>query len=129
MEKFYRNKIKRLEESGKTFPAELPENDEFSSIEKKLEVIFPKEFKAYYLQNKNTGGYKFLELSRFYPEDDYSARNPETYKSVIVAENGLGDALGLILEKESDFQLKPVFYEFRHETGEVEIFKRLHSYK
>jgi hypothetical protein len=39
---------------------------------------------------------------------------------VVIAENGIGDSINLILKKESDYHLQDRLFEFLHETGEYE---------
>lgn len=117
---YYFEKMHRLEETDTLFPNELQKNDEFKEIEQKLKVILPEKFKRNYRKRKIDEGYELLPISEFYIQNEYAERLPETYKSLIFAENGCGDSLGLILDKESDYKLKPQIYEFLHETGEVE---------
>ena len=117
---YYIEKKQRLEEMDTEFPDNIQKNDEFAAIEKKLKVILPENFKKLYRKGKIDEGYEFLPVSEFYVQKEYADRLPETYKSLIFAENGCGDSLGLILDKNSDYKLRPQIYEFYHETGEVE---------
>lgn len=128
-DKFYYDKAERLEKEDNVFSSELVGDDEFNSKAKELKVIFPEGFKKFYRKNKSIKGYDFISITDFYIENEYSSRNPETFKTVIVAENGCGDFLGLILEKDSDYSLKNELFEFLHETGEVKKFKKLSSVK
>lgn len=116
---FYFEKMHRLEETETIFPDGLQKNDEFKEIEHKLKVILPEKFKRNYRKRKIDEEYEFLPISAFYIQNEYAERLPETYKSLIFAENEYGDSLGLILDKNSDYKLKPQIYEFLHETGEV----------
>ncbi len=124
-EKFFREKIERIEKTGVEFPKERTSNDAFRLKEEELKVLFPNEFTTFYKPNKSLNEYTLLNITDFRTEDEYYDRNPETYNSVIVAENGIGDSLGLILEKGSDFKLKAELYEFSHETGEVEKYSNI----
>ena len=117
---FFFDKMKRLDESDEKIPDILIKNDEFTAIEKELRVIIPDKFKRLYRKGKVDEGYELLPISDFYLQNEYADRQPETYKSLIFAEDGCGDSLGLILDKKSDIKLKPQIYEFFHETGEVE---------
>jgi hypothetical protein len=97
------------------------EDDSFKYIEIELNVLLPQIFKNNYLKNSiKIKDYNFLSISDFYIENEYSDRYPETYKSVVIAENGLGDTLNLILERNSDYKLQNKIFEFLHESGEYE---------
>jgi hypothetical protein len=116
---FYIEKKARIEERIQPFNLK-DNNDKFSKIEAKLEVVFPEEFKRDYIEEGEFDhGFQFLNISDFYINNEYSDRNPQTFNSVIFAENGIGDSLGLILKRESDYLLDNTVYEFYHETGEV----------
>ena len=117
---FYFDKIKRLNKSEEKALDEFQKNDEFTAIEKELKLIIPVKFKRLYRKGIVEDGYELLSINEFYTQNEYADRHPETYKSLIFADNGCGDSLGLILDKKSDFKLKPQIYEFLHETGEVE---------
>ncbi|MEL7122236.1 MAG: hypothetical protein AAFO07_22495 [Bacteroidota bacterium] len=120
---FYRDKKRRLEKTDPPLNSQV-KKDEFFQIQIKLNVIIPEAFKIRYRENQLPGEeYDFLPVDLFYTQNEYAERNPETYKSVIVAENGCGDALGLILSKEDDHKLRHELYEFNHETGEAEKYK------
>jgi hypothetical protein len=119
---FYYEKKKRLEHEEYEPDLSIPD-DEFYTIQKKLNIIIPDSFKSKYRNNQlDSEEFELLKLSEFYIQNEYSETVPETYKSLIVAENGLGDSLGLILKKDDDFKLRDELYEFNHETGEVEIY-------
>ena len=121
VDKFYYAKLERLEKDDSQFDSSLLENDKFRKKELELKVIFPKIFKNNYLnKNLSLGDYDLLPISKFYIQNEYSGRYPETYKSVVVAENGLGDTLSLMLERDSDYKLQNALFEFLHETGEYE---------
>lgn len=120
--KYYFEKAKRLEQETMKRKLSIPA-DEFQDIQRKFNVILPESFKRKYRQHDiDTEEYDFLPISEFYVQNEYASRSPKTYKSLIVAENGCGDFLGLILKKENDFELKQELYEFNHETGEVEKY-------
>ncbi|MEO1258697.1 MAG: hypothetical protein AAFZ15_07860 [Bacteroidota bacterium] len=119
---FYSNKLSRLEKEDKPFSAQIV-NDEFQQKQIELNVILPESFKSRYRKNLiSSEEFEFLTINEFYTQNEYSDRIPETYKSVIVAENGSGDALGLILLKNDDHRLREDLFEFNHETGEVEKY-------
>ena len=118
-DQFFYQKKARLEETDSKPPEEMHRNDEFAQKEKELGVCFPAGFKEVYRDNKADEDYDFFPIAQFQVENEWSSRHPETYKSVIVAGNGCGDYLGLILEKESDYQLRNELYEYWHETGEI----------
>ncbi len=119
---YYSDKAIRLESKEIPFTSSINE-DEFQQKQIELNVILPESFKIRYRNNRiETEEYEFLAISDFYTENEYSDRIPETYKSIIVAENGCGDSLGLILQKDNDYMLKEELYEFNHETGEVEKY-------
>ena len=86
-----------------------------------MNVLLPETFKNNYLNERlKIQGYTLLPISKFYAQCEYADRYPETYKSVAIAENGVGDSINLILEKDSDYKLRNVLFEFLHETGEYE---------
>lgn len=119
---FYYQKAKRIEKEEKEIGGYI-NNDEFLDIQQKFNILIPELFKHRYRRNEiDNEEYEFLPINEFYVQNEYADRVPETYKSLIVAENGCGDSLGLILEKEDDFKLKENLYEFNHETGEVEEY-------
>lgn len=119
---FYYQKAKRIEQEEKEIE-EFINNDEFFEIQQKFNLLIPESFKDRYRNNEiDNEEFEFLPIHEFYIQNEYSDRVPETYKSLIVAENGCGDSLGLILEKEDDLKLKENLYEYNHETGEVEEY-------
>jgi hypothetical protein len=120
-DKFYFAKVERLEKSDTTFDISQTQDDKFSKKEIELNVLFPQVFKNNYLNKKlKITGHTLLPISKFYSQSEYADRYPETYKSVVIAENGVGDSINLILEKDSDHKLQNRLFEFFHETGEYE---------
>lgn len=119
---YYSEKAIRLEAKEVPFTTKINE-DEFHQKQIELNVILPESFKNKYRNNDlDTEEFEFLSIIDFYTQNEYSDTIPETYKSIIVAENGCGDSLGLILQKENDYKLREELYEFNHETGEVEKY-------
>jgi hypothetical protein len=123
IEKYFRAKKERLEESDQPLNTNVLSNDEFKKTEIKLNVIIPEGFKSYYLKNKKVGEYTLLSIGDFYRQDEFSSTYPETVKAIVIGENGVGDSVGLLLEKDDDYKLGSVVFEFLHETGEVELLK------
>lgn len=120
-DKFYYAKVERLEKSGIAFEVSQTQDNKFSKKEIELSVQFPQVFKNNYLNKRlKFRGYTLLPISKFYSQCEYADRYPETYKSVVIAENGVGDSINLILEKDSDYKLQNRLFEFFHETGEYE---------
>ncbi|MEJ1241049.1 hypothetical protein WBG78_23075 [Chryseolinea sp. T2] len=121
-DKYYFAKAERLEKSDPVFDKSVHQgNDEFSEKEIELNVIFPKMFKDSYVRKSlETKNFRLLPIPKFYIQNEYSARYPETFKSVVIAENGIGDSLNLILERDSDYKLQNRIFEFFHETGEYD---------
>jgi len=120
-DKYYFAKVERLEKSDTSFDISLTQNDKFSKKEIELNVLLPETFKNNYLNKRlKVQGYTLLPISKFYTQCEYADRYPETYKSVAIAENGIGDSINLILEKDSDYKLQNRLFEFLHETGEYE---------
>ncbi len=118
---FFLSKMQRLENSGKTVTPEMTQDDTFRAKELELDVIFPESFKDKILSKRlKIRGYKMLKPERYYIENGYTGKTPESYKSVVIAENGYGDSINLLLEKGSDYLLEDTYYEFLHETGQVE---------
>lgn len=120
--KFYLSKKKRLLKEKKSLDLKMLEKDVFYDIQKKLNIILPSNFKTDY-QNKNSSkdDYKYLGIESFYIHNEISDRFPETYNSLIFAENKSGDKLGLLLEKDSDYNLQNKLVEFFHESGDYEV--------
>jgi hypothetical protein len=114
-------KIDRLK-SGKTGKFLSVEADEFEAIQKKLRVVIPEKMKVYLRSTSKDFDYKILPIDQYYLDVDFAEFEPKVYNSLIIAENGLGDLLGLILEKNSDFLLQETVYEFNHETGKIRKF-------
>jgi hypothetical protein len=120
-DKFYFSKVERLEKSETSLDKSLTQDDKFSKKEIELNVLFPIIFKNNYINKKlKIQGYTLLSISKLYLQNEYADRYPETYKSVAIAENGIGDSINLILEKSSDYKLQNRLFEFFHETGEYE---------
>lgn len=114
----YREKMARLEKEAVVVSDELLQDDEFREVECELGVLIPDSFKKRF-RNWSIDGYTPLAIAQFYLENGYVDKYPESFKSLIFAENGCGDALGLILYKNSDYKLKSQIYEFFHETGDI----------
>lgn len=123
-DKYFYEKKKRLEQSEVVMPDDLDKDSPFALVERNLNVQFPEKFRKYYKKGVIGNDYTFLPVPSFYPQNDYSDNQPETYKAIIFAENDSGDSLGLLLDKKSDFKLHSQVYEFLHETGEVRKFKQ-----
>jgi hypothetical protein len=118
-DKFYYQKMERLELNDPPMDFQKLEQDKFTKKQMELNVVLPVIFKNNYVRKSiKINGYKLLPINRFYMENEYADRYPETYKAIIIAENGVGDSIGLLLEPESDYQLQNRLFEFFHETGE-----------
>ena len=123
---FYDKKKERLEIHDPSFKRFKLFSGRISKVENKLNVIFPKEFKDIYLKGKLIfkddyleEEFQWLPIEEFSIENSYSNRHPETYKSCLVASNGCGDYVGLLLEKNDDHRLNKELVTFNHETGEI----------
>jgi hypothetical protein len=121
-ESYFRGKKQRLEETSAKLERSLP-NDLFRQIQIRLNVVIPDHFKIFYSNNKRLGAYDLLPIDKFYIQDQFDKTYPESYKSLVVGENGVGDSIGLILEKQDDFMLQPVIFEFLHETADMEKYE------
>jgi hypothetical protein len=118
-DKYYFAKRERLENFDTPFDVPSSGTDTFTKKEIALNVIFPEVFRNNYSGKRlKISGYKLLPVSGFYIQDEYSDRHPETYKSVVIAENGIGDSINLLLEKDSDHKLQNRLFQFFHESGE-----------
>lgn len=122
IEQHYIAKRDRLEQASLKVNSSLIPDDEFATIQKKLDVIIPDKIKRFLKSNSTIGEYSLLTIDQFYEISEYSSTNPESVKAVGIGENGVGDAIGLLLEKDDDFRLQNVLYEFLHETGEVKKY-------
>lgn len=70
---------------------------------------------------KRIAGYKLLSPAKFYLLDQhgYEREHPASWGGVAIAENGVGDCIGLFLRKDSDHVLTPTLHELLHEKGRV----------
>jgi len=119
--KYYYSKGVRLENNDIPLTAKSLIPGRFLSKELELNVIFPESFKLKFESKQiNLPGYEILPIPEFYIQNAYADKYPETYKSVAIAENGVGDSINLILEKDSDYRLQNRLFEFFHETGEYQ---------
>lgn len=116
---YYELKMQRLKNTKATVFPTSNYNDELAEFENKNGIHFPENFRELYSNGLNSNEFTLLKTTDFYIEDQYEERYPETHRSVIIAENGCGDCLGLILKKESDYELDDTLIEFLHETGEI----------
>lgn len=122
IEQHYIGKRDRLEQASLKIDPSLIQDDEFAAIQNQLDVIIPDKMKRFLKANSTIGEYSLLTIDQFYQLSEYSSTNPESVKAVAIGENGVGDAIGLMLEKDDDFRLQNVLYEFLHETGEVKKY-------
>lgn len=117
--KYYYSKAVRLENNDIPLTSGSLMPGRFLTKELELNVMFPESFKLKFENEKiKLSGYALLAISEFYIQNEYADKYPETYKSVAIAENGVGDSINLILEKDSDYRLQNRLFEFFHETGE-----------
>lgn len=123
---FYSLKMKRLEEADPPFSRVDLGEDRLARVERKLNVIFPKKFRNYYLithiifdDGMMIEEFDWLPFEKFFIENSYTERYPESYKCCVVAENGGGDYIGLLLEKHDDYKLNEELVALMHETGEI----------
>ncbi len=125
---FYKSKIENYQDVQPGAFSEYHTNDdEFAETENRLQVIFSDTFKNWYRNRKGRGpgrGYKLLTKDSMYRVEGYEDNHPESFKSVAVAENGLGDCISLQLKRESNFDLGAnIFYECLHESGRIQVYK------
>lgn len=114
---FFYEKIKRLRVEDSVFEEEIME-DEFTEIQRKLNVIIPYDFKLRYQEaNLTNNEFDLLPISKFFLQEECPDYPPETYKSLVFAENGIGDFLGIPLKRNSDYLLKNTVLAFWHETA------------
>lgn len=115
-EYYRKNKISKLNEQEKKL------------AEKEIEwnVIIPDEYKKYLLSKErpNLGRefneYEFFEIDEIEQvTKDWYKNIPQTYRALLIAGNGLGDYLGLLIEENSEFKLSNTVYKFEHEIGEL----------
>ncbi len=95
-------------------------------METRLDVILPEEYRKYLLTDlkpelgRKFREYDFLPISRIERVGKEWYKNiPQTYKGILIAENGLGDYLGFLLDENSDIKLSNTIYKFEHEIGEL----------
>lgn len=103
------------------------------SLEKKLmkkemdfNVIIPMEYRKYLLSQSSPrlgsdfNEYDFLTIDRVELVQKVWYKNiPQTFRGILIAENGLGDFLGLLLEPGSNYVLSNIVYKFEHELGKI----------
>ena len=95
-------------------------------LEIKWNVVVPTEYRKYLISNQKPKlGIKFREYD-FLPIDridqvgkEWYQANPQLFRGLLIAGNGVGDYLGLLLEKGSNFKLSNTIYKFEHEVGEI----------
>jgi hypothetical protein len=63
--------------------------------------------------------FAWLPFEKFFIENSYAERHPESFKYCVVAENGGGDYIGFLLEKHDDYKLNEELVALMHETGEI----------
>ncbi len=93
--------------------------DEYKIIEKKLNIVISVNTKLR-IKEGLPEGYKLLAIQEFYIKNDYVKEKPESFRSLIVGENGVGDEVGFLLLKKSDYLYKNKLVEFLHEIGDFE---------
>lgn len=121
---FFAAKRARMQAATPTLPAShRPANDALGRAELRLHRRFPAGLAAFLAAHgkRRIGGYRLLSPARMYLLDrhGYELRHPESWGAVAIAENGLGDCIGLLLRKSSDHELGATLHEFLHETGQV----------
>ena len=123
---FYSLKRQRLQEFDPPFSRVGISEDRLGRVERKLNVIFPEQFRNYYLNAQITfedgmmmEEFDWLPFEKFFIENSYAERYPESFKCCVVAENGGGDCIGLLLEKHDDYKLNEELVALMHETGEI----------
>lgn len=119
------NAVKGFYEKTNLIPSDSMEL-KIREIEIKGNIVFPKEYRKYLLSGNHPKlgpkfkDYEFLPIDRLEQiGKDWYQNTPQTYRAVLIAENGYGDYLGLLMEEDSTFKLSNVLYQFEHETGEV----------
>ncbi|HEY9047217.1 MAG TPA: hypothetical protein VIN08_15030 [Ohtaekwangia sp.] len=118
---YYIKKMNRIKKITIDFYPDQLHNDSFSLKEQELKVIFPQRIKDLITTKRlKIYDYTLLETDRFYMDNSMSHRFPQTYKSVVIAENDLNDTVNLILCEESDYILGDQLYEFQHAIQQIE---------
>ena len=90
---------------------------EVYEAEERLDVVLPTYYKSRLIVGNLTKKYHytfFNSAAQLYNED-YGKTNDA--KSVIIGEDGTGDAVGFLLQEDSDYELSPTAVEFYHETA------------
>jgi len=131
-QEFFAAKRARMMASKASLPASLPAshkpaNNALGKAETRLARIFPLELAAFMeangarFQMGPLRGYRLLPAPSLYLLDQhgYELEHPESWGAVAIAENGVGDCIGLLLRKNSDHELGATLYEFMHETGRI----------
>lgn len=116
---FFLDKMERLSQTKIEVNESLLIKDEFYQISKKLSVIFSKTLKKRILVPLRLVDYDIRDINGFESNDFYFEEHPEAYKSIQIGDNGCGDSIGLMLKKNSDFELQNKLFEFLHEAGEI----------
>ena len=129
-ENYYDLKKSRLIENDPPSKRVIVFPDRFSLIEKKLNVIFPNQFKKAYSKSKIlfdhgswTEEFDWLPINDIFIERGYSDRYPESFKSCVVGEDGGGNYVALLLRKDHDYKLSTIYVMFNHESGEMLVEK------
>lgn len=126
---FFAARRARMQAARASLPAtHVPEKTTLGKAESRLARIFPSGLAAFLKEQgtRRIAGYKLLSPTKFYLLDQqgYELEHPESWGAVAIAENGLGDCIGLCLRKDSDHVLAPTLHEFLHETGRVRTWSK-----
>jgi hypothetical protein len=116
---FYLDKMDRLSRSKIDIDENIISKDEFYEISKKLRITFPNILKKRILNPIQLEDYDIRDINGFETNDFYFQEHPQAYKSILIGDNGCGDSVGLMLKKNSDFELQNKLFEFLHEAGEI----------
>lgn len=122
---FFKQKMDRLKLLDRArFPLTKKE-DELAVAENKFNVQFSEAFRESYYEGKLPFGDRYEDIcpEYFYIVDSYQDQYPVTYYAIIIAENGAGDALGLLLKRDSDYEYDDTLIEFSHESGEINKYE------
>ena len=119
---YFEQKMERLKGQKNLLPAShTPTDDAWGRAEVRLQAEFPASFKKRHKAGATvTWDYVYLDVDDFYHLETYERNHPESYRAVVVAENGLGDGVVLLLQKRSNYKLKSTLYEANHEAGIIE---------
>lgn len=124
---FYELKLIRLYSSEAKRP-EIRTANTIQELEAISGTVFPDAFKKDYKSDEviivstdnGLREFSYLPVRELSTDHDFYHSHPKTYRAYLIAKDGGGDYIALLLHRDSDFKLSEDLYLFDHENGEIE---------